>query len=188
MKIMGVDPALGVTGVAVIEVHDRPGDESVLHTSLIKTSSADGRGDTSRLAEIADKCLLVAQLAGVMVVGIEKPYISMKQSPRTALRLSELHGVLRDRMAGAGYEVFSIAPASRCVALGVSGRLPRAAAKAAVMASVLSRYGMDLSEDEADAVGTAVAAWAAWRKAADPKGKQLGLGIKAPHRRKKASA
>lgn len=184
IKVLGVDGSLTRSGLAVVETAMVPGRERVLATGSKSTCPDDGT-DNARCTAIARACVALARRYHVDLVGLETPYVDAAVNIRVALRLEGLRSTLEGAMKNAGFEVVSVQASSAKKALGTSGRpVSREDGKRAVHDAVLLRFGLDLGEDEADAVGVALAAVVKQRKV-EREGVQLALGIKRGPRRKR---
>ena len=183
MIVLGIDGSLTCTGLAVIATDGVPGTEQVLDTGTVRTRPGDG-DDTDRCETIALGCVALAKRYQVKLTGVEMPYVDPAKSIKVALRLEALKATVTRALKLAGFEVIPVMASSRAKALGVSGKLKRELAKPQVIAAVLSRYGLELTEDECDAIGVALAAVAKHRKQ-ERNQVQLGLGIKAGRRRRR---
>lgn len=185
MIVLGLDQSYQRTGYAVLETDGVPGRERVLETGTFSTDPA--ATDAARQAQVAREALWIAQRWAPDLVGVEKPYVSRTgQSPQVALRLAGLHAVLVGALAGAGFEVVAVHTATRQAALGIAPRTKRKALKAASKAVVLARYGLDVTDDESDAIGIALGAVVVQRRDAR-KVAQLALALK-PGRKQRRRA
>jgi Holliday junction resolvasome RuvABC endonuclease subunit len=186
-KVLGVDPSLTATGLAIIETDGVPGRERVLATTCIETRprDEDGRaqGDGERQHIIAAAVAAFTDEHKPDIAGLEKTYMDPLKAANVTGRLEYLRGRIAGVLHERGVLVVDVAPASRAKALGVNGRgVKRAAQKAQVAASVKLRYGLDVGPlgitiDEADAIGVALAAAVKHGREAR-EGQQLELGIK----------
>ena len=160
MTILGIDAALTSTGLAIVEWFGVPGRERVIATQAVLTERGDVPGDdVARARRVGTVALECAMEYGAGLVGLELPYIPRwHQTGDVPLRLASLGGVIEAMLAAGGYRVVRVQASSRAKALGVSGRAPRGEGKRRCMEAVLSRYGLQVSEDEADAIGVALAA------------------------------
>ena len=105
MRVLGVDPGLGRTGVALIE--GRPGSLHLVHAACIETG-ADDDGDGTRLLTLSR---LLAQSAGSLhpdVAAVERLFFSTNR--QTAMRVSEARGVILCTLAAAGIPISEYTP------------------------------------------------------------------------------
>ena len=184
MVILGIDGSYTRTGFAVVEVNGPPGTERVMHTCTGTTKKADG-SDPHRCAALATRAVALAAEYGVELVGIEMPYIDRKhQHGNVSLKLSALVSAFEITLMAAGYTVVRVYTGSVNKALGIRGRnVQRVDKKQQALASVAHRYALDVTDDEADAIGVALAAYANKRKA--DAGKQLAMRFPGTGRRRK---
>jgi crossover junction endodeoxyribonuclease RuvC len=104
VRVLGVDPGLGRTGVAVVD--GRPGALHLIHASCLVTPA--GVDDAERL-------FLLSGLIGSVVAdhrpefaAVERLFFSTNRT--TAMRVSEARGVLLCALAGAGVPVAEYTP------------------------------------------------------------------------------
>ena len=104
MRVLGVDPGLGRTGVAVVD--GTPGSLRLVHASCLSTPA--GIDDPARL-------LLLSELVGTVLAehrpafaAVERLFFSTNRS--TAMRVSEARGVLLCALAAAGVPVAEYTP------------------------------------------------------------------------------
>lgn len=186
MIVLGIDASLTCTGLAVIETQGVPGSERVLHTSRVRTSPEDGT-DTFRARNLSAAAMALAAEYAPDLVGIELPYADPAKARNVALRLARLGGAFEQAFAEAGIAVVQVAAASVGKALGVKGRgVKRAEKKRQAIAAVKLRYGLTVTDDEADAIGVCLAAVVKDRKALS--GKQTAMKLPGTRRRKAGTA
>ena len=104
MRVLGVDPGLGRTGVALVEGH--PGSLRLLHAECIETGAEDADGP--RLLELSR---LLAQSAGALhpdVAAVERLFFSTNR--QTAMRVSQARGVILCTLAAAGIPIAEYTP------------------------------------------------------------------------------
>jgi crossover junction endodeoxyribonuclease RuvC len=104
VRVLGVDPGLGRTGVALVDGH--PGALRLVHASCLQTPS--GIDDGQRL-------FLLSELIGAVVAeqrpafaAVERLFFSTNRS--TAMRVAEARGVLLCALAAAGVPVAEYTP------------------------------------------------------------------------------
>ena len=179
MIILGIDPSYSVTGVAVIECHGIPGQERVIATGVVKVPTS--LTDRERCREIALACAKWAARWGAEAVGIEGQYTA-PHNYSVGLRLAALRSAVEQRLRDTYAEdrIVAVTPGERAEALGLRGRLKREEVKRRVVAAVRLRYGVAVSDDEADAIGIALAAGRKIRRG--EKAEQLQMAL--PSRRR----
>jgi len=177
--ILGIDPSYSVTGVAVIECHGIPGQERVIATGVVKVPTS--LTDRERCREIALACAKWAARWGAEAVGIEGQYTA-PHNYSVGLRLAALRSAVEQRLLDdyAQGVLYTVTPGERAEALGLRGRLKREEVKRRVVAAVRLRYGVAVSDDEADAIGIALAAGRKIRRG--EKAEQLQMAL--PSRRR----
>ena len=184
MVILGIDGSYTRTGFAVVQISGPPGTERVLHTCIARTKATDG-SDAQRCAALANRAVALASEYGVELVGIEMPYIDRKHDHgNVSLKLSALVSAFEVTLMAAGFTVTRVYTGSVNKALGIRGRhTPRAKKKEQALASVAHRYALDVTDDEADAIGVALAAYANEKKA--QAGKQMAMRFAGIGRKRK---
>lgn len=164
MTILGIDASYTCTGLAVVDCSEIF-NERVLHTERARTSPRDGT-DTFRARNIAGACVYLAKQWEPHVIGLEMPYLDPAKAKNASLRLSRLGAIIEAALADAGYEVVQVAAATTGSMLGIKPRTKRADRKAQAIAAVARRFGVEVTEDEADAVGVALGAYRNHRREA----------------------
>jgi len=104
VRVLGVDPGLGRTGVALVE--GRPGSLRLVHAFCIET--AEGDGDGVRLLALSR---LLARSAGELrpdVAAVERLYFSTNR--QTAMRVSQARGVILCTLAELAVPVAEYTP------------------------------------------------------------------------------
>ncbi|MGD0448166.1 MAG: crossover junction endodeoxyribonuclease RuvC [Candidatus Dormibacteria bacterium] len=104
MRVLGVDPGLGRTGVALVEGHQ--GSLRLLHAECIETGAEEADGP--RLLELSR---LLAQSAGSLhpdVAAVERLFFSTNR--QTAMRVSQARGVILCTLAAAGIPIAEYTP------------------------------------------------------------------------------
>jgi crossover junction endodeoxyribonuclease RuvC len=104
VRVLGVDPGLGRTGVALVEGH--PGSLRLIHAECIETGAEDADGP--RLLELSRR---LAQSAGSLhpdVAAVERLFFSTNR--QTAMRVSQARGVILCTLAAAGIPIAEYTP------------------------------------------------------------------------------
>lgn len=157
MRVLGVDPGLGITGYAVVELIHR--DPRLIEAGAIR--SGERRTLAERLQTIhADLREVIAEHAPDLLA-VEALY-SEYRFPRTAIQMGHARGVICLAAAQCGLTVIDIAATTVKSSLLGSGH----ASKWQVQATVQSIYGLPeppSPPDVADAIAIATAA--AYRQA-----------------------
>jgi len=177
MIILGIDPSYTRTGLAAIEDHGIPGRERILGTHTIATKP--GTSDLERSRTIARMCANLARVHKADAVAIESQYAG-QQNMQVAMRLASLRSAIEQRLRDTYAEdrIVAVTPGERAEALGIKGRLKRVELKQRVLQAVKQRYDYTLDfDDEADAVGIALAAGRRLRRG--EKAEQLRMTLQA---------
>lgn len=184
MIVLGIDGSLTCTGLAVVETDGVPGRERIIATARKRSEPEDG-DDGARCRMMVEAAMYLVQRYRPNLVGIEMPYVPRTESLQGSLRLAGLKGAFESALSGAGCEVVPVVTTSASKALGIKHGCGRAEKKRQAVANVLSRYGVLVSHDAADAIGVALAAVVKRRKQ-ESAGAQLGLpGVKAGRKSKR---
>jgi crossover junction endodeoxyribonuclease RuvC len=149
VRVLGVDPGLGRTGVAVVD--GGPGDLTLVHSSCLSTPP--GVDDAQRLFLLSGLINAVVGEYRPAFAAVERLFFSTNRS--TAMRVSEARGVLLCALAGAGVPVFEYTPNEVKEAVAGYG----AARKPQVLRmtrQLLSVERIDGPDDVADACAIAV--------------------------------
>lgn len=152
MIVVGVDPSLSSTGVAVVDLSMMRGKHGLgaVRTFTVKSAPVgDGvEPRRERLVQIADRVVEHAP-AGSFVVIEAMPYAMRRESSGRRHERSGLWWMIADRMLGRGCRVVEVAPSTRAKYATGDGR----ARKGAVLDAVRgSEYGAAVrNHDEADA-------------------------------------
>jgi crossover junction endodeoxyribonuclease RuvC len=181
--VLGCDQALGATGWAVIDTDGVPGRERVLEHGVVKTQP--GVPDQERQQEIAATLLEIARRVKPDLIGLEGTQVQKNAS--TAIRLSELRGALLSSLKPLGCPLVTVPTATRRKQLGIANVRGYGAVKQRACDAVLLRYGLALTDDEADAIGIALGAVVVQRRDAR-KGLQETLGIKPGRKQRRRTA
>jgi crossover junction endodeoxyribonuclease RuvC len=149
LRVLGVDPGLGRTGVALVE--GRPGSLRLVHVGCIETAADEGDG-----ARLLNLSLALGELAGRLlpeVAAVERLYFSTNR--QTAMRVSEARGVILCALAAAGVPVAEYTPneVKESIA-GYGAATKRQVAR--MSASLLGVERIEGPDDAADACAAAI--------------------------------
>ena len=147
MRVIGVDPGLGRTGVAVVD--GGPGALRLVHASRLDT--VPQTAETARLVSLFDLVDAVVQAHRPEVAAVEQLFFSTNR--RTAMRVAEARGVILLALARNGVTVREYTPGEvKQAVCGYGG-----ARKAQVMRMTMQLLQLDSSSDDvADACAVAV--------------------------------
>jgi crossover junction endodeoxyribonuclease RuvC len=149
VRVLGVDPGLGRTGVAVVD--GRPGALTLVHSECLSTPP--GVDDAERLFQLSTLISTVVAAYRPAFAAVERLFFSTNRS--TAMRVSEARGVLLCAIAAAGVPVSEYTPNEVKEAVAGYG----AARKPQVLRmtkQLLSVDHIDGPDDVADACAIAV--------------------------------
>ena len=149
MRVLGVDPGLGRTGVAVVDGHT--GALRLVHASCLPTPP--GLPDAERLHLLSQLITRVVAEHPPTFAAVERLFFSTNRS--TAMRVAEARGVLLCALAAAGVPVVEYTPneVKESVAGFGGARKPQVLRMTMQLLSVDSIDGPD---DVADACAIAV--------------------------------
>jgi crossover junction endodeoxyribonuclease RuvC len=149
VRVLGVDPGLARTGVAVVE--GAPGHLELLHASCIET--VPQTSEAARLAMLFDLVVDACASLRPEVAAVEELFFSTNR--RTAMRVSEARGVVLCALARSGVAVAEYTPTQVKEAVCGYGaaRKPQVARMVANLLGVAAVEGPD---DVADACAVAV--------------------------------
>ncbi len=147
-RILGIDPSLRATGLAVIETTGARATVTRRATVRIPAAWPHSRA-LLRLRQAVEACLAEETPAAA---AIESPFFS--RNARTALALGEARGVIIAACAAAGVPVFEYAP--RAVKRAVTGRGAAPKEQVQRMIRALTGYEGEATEDETDAIAAAL--------------------------------
>ncbi len=149
MRVLGVDPGLGRTGVAVID--GGPGDLRLRHASCLVTDA--GTDDAQRLFHLSSMMSALLAEHRPAFAAVERLFFSTNRT--TAMRVSEARGVLLCAIAAAGVPVIEYTPneVKEAVAGYGAARKPQVTRMAAKLLNVERIDGPD---DVADACAIAI--------------------------------
>ena len=149
MRVLGVDPGLARTGVAVVE--GSPGHLVLIHASCIET--VPQTSEAVRLAMLFDLVVDACSALRPEVAAVEELFFSTNR--RTAMRVSEARGVVICALARQGVAIAEYTPTQVKEAVCGYG----AARKPQVARMVANLLGVDAiagPDDVADACAVAV--------------------------------
>lgn len=104
MRVLGVDPGLGRTGVAIVDGH--PGALRLLYATCLQTPA--GIDDAARLLLLSELIAAVVAEHRPGFAAVERLFFSTNRS--TAMRVAEARGVLLCALAAAGIPVAEYTP------------------------------------------------------------------------------
>ncbi|MFN2569962.1 MAG: crossover junction endodeoxyribonuclease RuvC [Candidatus Dormibacteria bacterium] len=104
MRVLGVDPGLGRTGIAVVD--GRPGRLRLIHSDCLETPAQTG--DPGRLAALLHLVGAAVATHRPDIAAVEQLFFSTNR--RTAMRVSEARGVILCALARAGVPVAEYTP------------------------------------------------------------------------------
>ena len=149
MRVIGVDPGLARTGVAVVE--GEPGALRLVHAGCVETRP--GVSDAARLAQLLGELDGLVSLHRPDTAAVEQLFFASNRT--TAMRVAEARGVALCALARAGLEVVEYTPMQ--VKESVAGH--GGAAKPQVGRMVRTLLGVDAipgPDDVADACAVAI--------------------------------
>jgi crossover junction endodeoxyribonuclease RuvC len=149
-RILGIDPSLRATGLALVEFLGGRGAPVLLHSETVRVPPK--RTQAEALAEIHQAVARIVAGAGVRHVALEQ--LIYVQNIRTAQILGAARGAAVAAVAIEGLEIFEYAPLRVKQAVVGVGR----ASKEQVARTVMAHFGQSaaLGFDEADAAAVAL--------------------------------
>jgi Holliday junction resolvasome RuvABC endonuclease subunit len=154
MKVLGIDPGLTLVNPTAVVLLDTDKDVLVLHAvSVLDVSTV---WEDRFLGVIAFLDHHINGGAAVDLVAYEIPFCG--PNPLVAVMLSHIGGAARTLAWLSGCPSVKVAPTQAKVALASKG----SANKEQMITAALSRWGVTLTKDEADAAGVAVAGAQLW--------------------------
>jgi crossover junction endodeoxyribonuclease RuvC len=151
VRVLGVDPGLGITGYAVVDLAG--GEAQLLEAGAIRARSGGSLPERLRIIN-CDLREVISEFRP-QAMGLESLY-SEYRFPRSALQMAHVRGVICLAAAEAGLQVVDIAPGEvKNALLGVGN-----ATKEQVQRTVQTLYGLDQiprPPDVADAIAIATA-------------------------------
>ena len=149
MIVLGVDPGLARTGVAVVE--GAPGSLRLRHAGLIETPT--GSTDPDRLGQLLAALELLIARERPQAAAVERLFFSTNR--RTAMRVGEARGVILCGLARAGLGVAEYTPLQVKEAVAGWGGAPKAQVIRMVR-TLLGGAAVEGPDDVADACAIAV--------------------------------
>jgi crossover junction endodeoxyribonuclease RuvC len=147
--ILGIDPSLRATGLAVV-IFSPDGRTSLTHHETIKVPAS--RSSTQCLAAISERCTWVVDHFPIEHVAVEQTiYV---QNYRTAMILGSAKGAALGVLASRGLEIFEYPPLRVKQAVVGQGRATKK--QVAQMVSQILSHQEWGSADETDAAGVAI--------------------------------
>jgi len=149
MRVLGIDPGIGRTGVAVV---DGGIGQLVLHHSSCVTTTP-GTADALRLADMSRQLTAVLELYQPDSAAVETLYFSSNRT--TAMQVAQARGVILCVLAQAGVSIAEYAPnqVKEAVAGYGAARKPQVAR---MVRRLLSAEKLDGPDDVADACAVAI--------------------------------
>lgn len=150
MRILGIDPGLGITGYGLIEASGR--DLKVIEAGVIRSDAKDAI--EGRLSEIYEKVTALIKDSGPQVAVLEELYSHYKH-PRTSILMGHARGIICLAINQQGVQLVSY-PSTR-VKKAVTGR--GHASKQQIqrtIVSLLSLKGIPEPVDVTDALALAM--------------------------------
>jgi crossover junction endodeoxyribonuclease RuvC len=146
-RVIGIDPGLGRTGVAVVD--GVPGSLRLLHASRLDT--VPQTSEAARLVSLHDLVVDVVTTHRPEVAAVEQLFFSTNR--QTAMRVAEARGVILLALARSGLRVHEYTPGQvKQAVCGYGG-----ARKPQVMRMTLQLLQLDVtSDDVADACAVAI--------------------------------
>lgn len=156
VRIIGIDPGLGVTGYGVIEI----AGGRALHIchGVIRTRAADPR--PVRLVALRERVFALARETGATTAAVESGYIG--ENAKSALALGEARAAAIIALADAGLEVAEYAPLLVKQTVAGFGRGEKDQV-ARMVAFQLGLAAPPSPADAADALAVAITHWAQGR-------------------------
>jgi crossover junction endodeoxyribonuclease RuvC len=148
MRVLGVDPGLARTGVAVVE--GSPGSLHLRHAACLETPAQSA--DAQRLALLLSALEQLIARERPEAAAVERLFFSTNR--RTAMRVGEARGVILCGLARAGLEVAEYTPLQVKEAVAGWGAAPKP--QVARMVRSLLGASLDGPDDIADACAVAV--------------------------------
>jgi crossover junction endodeoxyribonuclease RuvC len=149
VRVLGIDPGLGRTGVALIE--GRAGNLTLTHVSCLETAA--GAGDSERLLALSRLLEQLVKQWRPEIAAVERLYFSTNRA--TAMRVSEARGVILCSLAATAVPIAEYTPNEVKEAVAGYG----AATKRQVIrmcCSLLRVEAIDGPDDSADACAVAI--------------------------------
>jgi len=149
MRVLGVDPGFGRTGVAVVD--GAPGRMALIHATCLET--VPQTSEPRRLLQLFDLVISTVRTVAPDVAAVEQLFFSTNK--RTAMRVSEARGVVLCGLAQSGVTVVEYTPTQVKEAVCGYGAA-RKQQVARMTARLLGLESLQGSDDVADACAVAV--------------------------------
>lgn len=147
MKVLGIDQSYSSTAFCVMD-----NDKIIEVGNFATTKQECAKADSQRIAIIGEKIKNVLETHSPDITVIE--YTQFQKDPKTLIRLSMLMGYLVGMVETNGYFVITVEPSVWKSHFGVRGK-KREEQKQSSIEIVKERYGLDVNDDVADAIGIA---------------------------------
>ena len=150
MRVLGIDPGLGITGYGIIEQADRR--IRVIEAGVIRTD--ERRPLASRLTEIASELAAIIRESNPDAIAVEELY-SHYQHPRTAIIMGHARAIVFLKAGEVGISVYPYASTRVKKSLTGNGRASKRQMQRMIM-STLSLAKLPEPPDAADALAIAL--------------------------------
>ena len=148
---IGIDTGTHKCGWAIVDEYG-----FLINSSVWLMHDGDKLDRLSELQTHVNKFLSIRRGFDILAVGLEEPFVG--KNKKTALVQAYAWGVLFARFRQSVRIVYEISPTEAKVALTSNSR----ASKDEMVAAVKLQFSFDAAEDEADAIGNALAARSKW--------------------------
>jgi crossover junction endodeoxyribonuclease RuvC len=149
-RILGIDPGSLVTGWGL--VGGEPARPVWIEAGIIRLDHAGGKLP-GRLLKLQEELAALVERLRPTCAAVESTFHGA--NARSAFQLAQARGVVLAVLAGAGVDIAEYPPATVKKAVTGNGRAPKAQVRAMV-GQLLSRPGLDVSDDLADALAVAL--------------------------------
>ena len=150
MRVLGIDPGLGITGYGIIEQENRR--IRVIEAGVIRTNERQPM--EARLSEIASELKAIIAESNPDAIAVEELY-SHYQHPRTAIIMGHARGIVFLKAGEAGISVYPYASTRVKKSLTGNGRASKRQMQRMIM-STLSLGKLPEPPDAADALAIAL--------------------------------
>ncbi len=149
MRVMGIDPGLAHTGLAIVE--EVGGCLQCLHTETVKTKAGDST--EYRLKYIFDRACQLSEEQLPAACSMESTYVMQHVKP--AMQLAEVRGALYVAAAISGLEVWEYAPRDVKKTIVGYGNASKEQVHS-LLSVLLGRELLQMSSHETDAIALAI--------------------------------